>query len=183
FRYGAPYPAGSRFRRAGLTRGVFYASEDVRTAVAEMAFHRLLFFADSPSTPWPTGAGGYTAFSAAVAVHAGLDLTAPPFDRDRAQWSDPTDYAPCQALADAAREAGVELLRYSSARHARGVNLAVMACAAFSAPLPLERQTWHLHIGASGVRAICEFPETRLAFDRQAFAADPRVSRLSWERA
>ena len=25
FRYGAPYPNGSRFRRAGLTAGVFYA--------------------------------------------------------------------------------------------------------------------------------------------------------------
>src|SRR5262245_11246750 len=27
FRYGSVYPAGSRFRRAGLTEGVFYASE------------------------------------------------------------------------------------------------------------------------------------------------------------
>src|SRR5262249_7123645 len=36
FRYGAPYPAGSRFRRAGLTAGVFYASAAVKTAVAEM---------------------------------------------------------------------------------------------------------------------------------------------------
>src|SRR5580704_470474 len=32
FRYGAPYPIGSRFRRAGLTQGVFYASELARTA-------------------------------------------------------------------------------------------------------------------------------------------------------
>src|SRR6476659_4712923 len=44
FRYGAPYPTGSRFRRAGLTPGVFYASKTPTTAVAEMAFHRLLFF-------------------------------------------------------------------------------------------------------------------------------------------
>ena len=34
FRYGAPYPAGSRFRRAGLTPGVFYGSQDAPTAVA-----------------------------------------------------------------------------------------------------------------------------------------------------
>src|SRR5262249_17547527 len=27
FRYGSVYPGGSRFRRAGLTEGVFYASE------------------------------------------------------------------------------------------------------------------------------------------------------------
>src|SRR5215211_7035249 len=37
FRYGAPYPHGSRFRRAGLTEGVFYAAEAPQTAVAEMA--------------------------------------------------------------------------------------------------------------------------------------------------
>ena len=37
FRYGAPYPHGSRLRRAGFTAGVFYASETPTTAVAEMA--------------------------------------------------------------------------------------------------------------------------------------------------
>ncbi len=53
FRYGAAYPTGSRFRRAGMTEGVFYASEAPHTAVAEMSFYRLLFFAESPDTPWP----------------------------------------------------------------------------------------------------------------------------------
>src|SRR5215468_9555443 len=36
FRYGAVYPSGSRFRRAGLTEGVFYAAEEPRIAVAEI---------------------------------------------------------------------------------------------------------------------------------------------------
>src|SRR5438552_11150402 len=66
FRYGAPYPKGSRFRRAGNTPGVFYASERPTTAVAEMAFYRLLFFAESPDTPWPKDAAEFTAFQAAV---------------------------------------------------------------------------------------------------------------------
>jgi hypothetical protein len=64
FRYGAPYPTGSRFRRAGLTAGVFYAAENPRTAIAELTFYRLLFFAESPNTPWPTNPGEYTAFAA-----------------------------------------------------------------------------------------------------------------------
>ena len=51
FRYGAPYPQGSRFRRPGLTAGVFYASRTPATAMAELAFHRLLFFAESRHTP------------------------------------------------------------------------------------------------------------------------------------
>ena len=63
FRYGAPYPRGSRFRRVGLTPGVFYASMQSKTAVAEMAFWRLLFYAESPETPWPANPGEYTAFS------------------------------------------------------------------------------------------------------------------------
>src|SRR5690606_16084059 len=51
FRYGAAYPYGSRFRRAGRTPGVFYAAEKIDTAIAEMSFYRLLFFAESPETP------------------------------------------------------------------------------------------------------------------------------------
>jgi hypothetical protein len=182
FRYGAPYPAGSRFRRAGYTAGVFYASRGVATAIAELAFHRLLFYADSPATPWPSGAGDYTAFSSRFRSSAGLDLTAPPFAAERARWTDPIDYGPCQALADSARAAGVDVVRYPSARDRAGVNLALFSCRAFSAPEPLERQTWRLGFNPHGVRAVCDFPDARLEFDRQAFAADARIAALDWQR-
>ena len=181
FRYGSVYPAGSRFRRAGLTPGVFYASQAVATAIAEMAFHRLLFFAESPATPWPASAGEYTAFAVRFSSAKGLDLTAAPFNRQLTRWSHPTDYAACQDLADSARTAGVQVLRYASAR-APGRNVALLTCAAFSSREPLERQVWRLHVGAPGVRAICAFPEQRLAFDRAAFASDPRIADLHWDR-
>ena len=181
FRYGALYPAGSRFRRPGLTPGVFYASQQSKTAVAELAFRRLLFFAESPSTPWPVNAAEYTSFAVAYAGRKGLDLTRPPLDPDAAKWTDPVDYEPCHDLADAAREAGVQVLRYQSAR-APGLNIALLACAAFTSTAPLERQVWRVHVGAMGVRAICVFPEHRLAFDRQAFARDPRIAALNWDR-
>jgi hypothetical protein len=99
FRYGAPYPHGSRFRRAGRTLGVYYAAEEPRTAVAEMAFYRLLFFAESPDTPWPSDAAEYTAFAAEVASGRSIDLTAAPFDREGARWTHPTDYAATQDRA------------------------------------------------------------------------------------
>jgi len=182
FRYGAPYPAGSRFRRAGFSAGVFYASKEVETAVAEMAFHRLLFYADSPATPWPRRPGDYTAFATRFRTAAGLDLAAPPFGAERDRWTHPTAYAPCQAFADAAREAGVDLLRYPSARDPAGVNLALFACRAFASREPTDRRTWRLHLNAHGVRAVCEFPDRRLEFDRQAFAADPRIAALRWQR-
>lgn len=182
FRYGALYPRGSRFRRAGLTPGVFYASQAVTTAIAEMAFARLLFFADSPATPWPGNAVEHTAFQVRFRTTRGLDLIAEPFDRERARWTDPTDYSACQALADAARAGGAEVIRYASARDPGGVNIALLTCAAFSGTAPLDRQTWRLHLDGRGVRALCAHPERRLAFDRAAFARDPRIASLRWDR-
>jgi hypothetical protein len=182
FRYGAPYPTGSRFRRAGLTPGVLYGSTTAGAAVTEMAFHRLLFYADAPALPFPANAGEFTVFSARFRTSAGLDLTASPFDADVARWTDLTDYAACQDLADRAREASVEVLRYRSARDPRGINLAILTCRAFASREPVERQTWRLHLGSGGVRAVCDFPEDRREFDRAAFAADPRIAGLRWER-
>jgi len=182
FRYGAPYPSGSRFRRAGMTAGVFYASKTSATAIAEMTFHRLLFFADSPQTPWPADAGDLTAFSVRFRTTTGVGLTAPPFVAERARWTHPTDYGPCQALAETARDAGIEVLRYTSARDPDGINVALLACRAFAARRPIERQTWRLSLNAHGARAVCDFPEVRLEFSREAFAADPRIAALDWER-
>jgi hypothetical protein len=182
FRYGAPYPTGSRFRRAGFTPGVFYGSTAPATAVAETVFHRLLFFADSPATPWPDRAGEYTVFSTAYRTAAGLDLTVAPLNRDRAAWTHCTDYALCQELAERARASGIQALRYASARAADGVNLALLSCTAFAAPEPGERQTWRLHLGPMGVRVVCSFPDARLEFDRRCFSADPRIARLTWDR-
>lgn len=180
FRYGSVYPHGSRFRRAGKTLGVYYAAETMMTAVAEMAFYRLLFFAESPDTPWPHDAAEYTAFAAAIRVDRAIDLSKPPLDRDAAAWTHPTDYAACQAIADVAREAGMQAIRYRSARHP-GANIALLTCKGFAKAKPLEPQTWRIRLGTFGVQAICEFPEKRIEFSRTAFA-DPRLNELRWER-
>jgi hypothetical protein len=181
FRYGTLYPHGSRFRRAGLTPGVFYASLQIATAVAEMAFWRLLFHAESPHTPWPANAGEYTAFVVRFSARHALDLTRPPLNRDVAKWTHPTDYTSCQDLADAARAAGVQVMKYQSAR-APGVSVALLTCSAFSSRAPEETRRWRIHVGPAGARAICEFPDERLAFDRAAFARDPRIAALDWDR-
>lgn len=181
FRYGS-YPRGSRFRRAGMTPGVFYGSERPATAIAETVFYRLLFFAESPETPWPANAGEFTAFSVRYAVAHGLDLTAPPLSGERA-WLSLTEYEPCQRLADAARTADTTVIRYRSMRDRdRGANLAILFCAAFMQDEPAERQTWRIQLGRSGARAVCEFPDARLEFFRDAFSADPRIAALNWER-
>jgi hypothetical protein len=173
FRYGAPYPKGSRFRRAGLTPGVFYASKTVATALAELSYARLLFYAESPGTPWPSNASEHTAFSVRYRTATGLDLTAAPLDRDVKRWSHPADYSATHALADAAREAGVQAIRYLSARDPRkGLNVALLTCRAFASRAPVERQTWRLQVDAAGVRALCDHPKQRLAFESAALGPE-----------
>jgi RES domain len=183
FRYDTPYPRGSRFRRPGKTLGVFYASEEPETAVAEMAFYRLLFFAESPGAPWPTNAAEYTAFAASYRTRRGIDLTRPPLDEDSTRWTDPFDYSACQNLADAARAAEVQVLKYLSVRdpHQR-INLALLRCTVFTSPTPIGRQTWRIQLGPSGVHAICEFPRMHLDFGRDSFNSDQRIAALNWDR-
>lgn len=181
FRYGT-YPQGSRFRRAGLTPGVFYASIWSETAAAEMAFHRLLFYAESPATPWPANAAQYTAFETQFSARRALDLTRDSFDAHAATWTDPTDYDPCQTLAELARSVNVDTIKYQSAR-AEGINIALLTCSTFANNEPVGRETWHMHLGAGGVRLLRESPGLELAFDRDAFGADPRIGAMQWERA
>lgn len=183
FRYGAPYPRGSRFRRAGLTPGVFYGSREPITAMAETAFHRLLFFAESPLTPWPVNPGEFTAFAVEIRTRAALDLDRAPLDAGRDVWTHVTDYEPCQQFADIAREAGVDVLVSPSARDPEHrQNLSVLTCRAFAAPAPVERQTWRLALSASGARAVSVFSGERAEFDHSAFAADPRIAGMNWDR-
>jgi RES domain len=181
FRYGAVYPAGSRFRRAGMSEGVFYASEKPQIAVAEMTFYRLLFFAESPDTPWPSNPAEYTAFSVKYATKRSIDLSKGKYDADRAKWMHVTDYSHRQAFADAARAAKVEVIRYASVRDpGRGMNLAILTCRAFAKSKPINQQTWRVRLSDAGAQAICEAPRSGITFERSTFAADPRIAKLRW---
>lgn len=183
FRY-RPYPNGSRFRRAGVTPGVWYGAERPETAAAEMVFYRLfLFYAESPETPFPDDAAEYTAFSVDLSSPVALDLTAGALAQDAAHWRHPTDYEPCQSLADAAREIGVEVIRYASVRDPeRGANVAVLTCRAFANPAPVERQTWRIRISRTGAQAVREHPRLGVEFPPDTFADDPRIAGMIWDR-
>ena len=180
FRYEAR--ADSRFRRAGPTPPVFYAAEAVATAVAEIAFWRLLFFAESPGTPWPANPLELTAFAVRYAALC-LDLTRPPFDDCADAWRHPTDYGPCHAVADEARRLGADAIRSPSARDPElRANLSLLTCAAFVDRKPRRQQSWRLKLAAAGIYARCETPAVELVFDRAAFARDPRIKAFAWDR-
>ncbi|WP_137132016.1 RES family NAD+ phosphorylase [Rhizobium sp. FY34] len=177
FRYGAVYPHGSRFRRAGRTPGVFYAALSETTAVAEMAFYRLLFFTDSPQTPLPANPADYTAFAARISTTRGIDLTRSPLSDNQQAFEDPVEYSACQALADTARSAKLEAILYRSIRDpGKGMNIALLSPAAFAHREPVARQSWRIHWSAHHVQALCEFPHRRLGFTLSDFVSDPRIA-------
>jgi hypothetical protein len=182
FRY-KPYPADSRFRRVGSTEGVFYAAESDETAVAEAVFHRLLFYWESPNTPWPTNPGEYTAFAVEFATARAADLTRPPLVAERAAWTHLTDYTACLNLSDLVRAAALEAIRYESVRDSLSrANLALLTCRVFMQNDVVDRQTWHFHFTHSGVRALREAPSATIQFTRNVFAADPRIAGMKWDR-
>lgn len=178
FRYGR-YPGNSRFRREGYSPGVYYASEAVETAVAETVFYRLLFFAESPDTPWPHNPLEFTGFEAKYAVAAALDLTAAPFSAYEA-WTHLLDYSACLDLADVAREAEIGAIRYRSVRDPEGrANLALLSCTAFLDIKPERMVTWRISLSSHGANALCDWPENRLAFAPDLFTADARLAGLA----
>lgn len=115
-----------------------------------------------------------------VQARATLDLTAPPLLRDRALWVHPSEYSPCQDLADLARAAGLDAIRYESVRDpGRGANLALLAPAALAVTMPVQLETWRVLLRRDRVDAVREMPRTALSFRYADWtAADPRVPSL-----
>jgi RES domain len=182
FRYSAKNSYGSRFRRPNAENGVFYAAEQPSTAMAETAFHRILFYAESPATPWPTNASEYTAFSCAFKSDRVTDIARKPYLNNAGLYH-LCDYSTSQAFADAARSFGFEIVKYKSMRDPKGLaNLAILHCTVFTKPEPLDRMSWRLHLDAHGARALCESPRLSIEYDRTAFASDPRLANFKWER-
>jgi hypothetical protein len=179
FRYG-PYPHGSRFRRAGLSDGVFYAAQAVDTAIAETVFHRLLFFAESPGLPFPKNPAEYTAFMVRLSAAHAIDLTRPPFDSKARVWMHVQNYAPCQAFADQAREAGADAIIYAAVRDPEHrPAYAVLSPRVFAVNKPVKYQSWRIRVGPEGGFAACEAPKRGLSFPLALFRGDPRLSALS----
>lgn len=175
FRYLPVNPYGSRFRRARDRRGVFYASEELRTALAEMAYYRIRFFTASPSTKLPRNEERLTAFTATFQTLRGIDLTRPPLDKDHIRWTHPHDYAATQALAEGARSAELVAIRYESVRDPeKAANVALLTPAAFTVDEPRTTQTWLLFQTSQevGFRRTGEAGET-WSFPRDLFAVPP----------
>ncbi|MDR2239050.1 MAG: RES family NAD+ phosphorylase [Zoogloeaceae bacterium] len=147
FRY-ASLSSGSRFRRRH-DPGVFYGAEERQTACAESGYWRLRFWMDSAFLSARRKTAQLTLFEFHGATRRALDLSSPPFAEQRALWTHPSDYSHTQALADAARQEGMELIRYESARNPGGICVAILTPGVFKAarrPYRNRQEGWTLHI-------------------------------------
>jgi len=141
FRY-PPLRHGSRFGTR-QERGIWYGSESRRTMFSEVAYYRLLFL-EGTTADLGVVTTQLTAFTAHMRTQRGVDLVAPPFDAHRGSIASRTSYEATQALGAAMRDAGVELIRYPSARDAEGgVNVAAFSAAVFGSAEPNAFETWH----------------------------------------
>ena len=144
FRYASPI--GSRFR-APADPGVWYGAEKERTACAELGFWRWRFLMDSEGLI-SIGPSPQTVFRAGIDGRL-IDLTEPPFKRARSEWADPNSYLAPQRIAQVARQANVDAIRYQSVRDPEhGGAVAVLRPSCFKPRKPLEQRIWLLTVRA-----------------------------------
>jgi hypothetical protein len=169
FRY-PPLRRGSRFG-ARHEPALWYGSESVRTALAEVAYYRLLFLEGS-SADLGLVETDLSAFQVPVKTRRGVDLTAPAFARWHGRLASKTSYAATQPLGAAMRAAGVAAFRYASARDSEGgVNVGLFTPDAFAARRPRVVETWYC--AATRAAVECQrrdyFAAAGFRFPREAF--------------
>ena len=138
---------------------------------AEVAYYRLVFL-DGTRADLGVVTTQLTAFSIRARSAHGIDLVAPPFDAHRRTIASPSKYVATQALGGAMRDAGVELVRYPSARDADGgVNVAAFSPTVFGSARPRGLETWHCTATSRRVELAKRdyFGREAYAFARDAF--------------
>jgi hypothetical protein len=133
-------PEGSRFSDGSW--GVYYAAQDMETAVAEVSHHRAVFMARTQEPPVDIDLRLIVApLEARLHDLRGLRRSAP-------QLYDPADYGAGQALGRQLRDAGSWGVLYHSVRHRGGL------CAGVFRPRALKpaREAAHIALHWDGQR-------------------------------
>ncbi|MDI9349836.1 MAG: RES family NAD+ phosphorylase [Candidatus Symbiobacter sp.] len=175
------YP--SRFRRGDAQGGVFYAAEKLQTAAAEVTFYQLLFFyLESPDIVRPESKK-FSAFSVTIDAQRTIDLTQPNLSRDQLAWTKLNDHTDCQNLAEQARIAEVQAIRYWSVRtqtQCSDANLAVLHPSSLEFNENLGRDDWYLNLRSL---TQAEWREGRsgekYTFSYAQFQRDPRLKNFA----
>lgn len=170
-----PLQNGSRFGRRH-ERGIWYGSDEQRTAFAEVAYYRLLFLDGTAADLGPLEVS-MSVFQARVSTAAGVDLTLPPFAAHRAAISSPTSYAVAQQLGAEMRAAEVAAFRFASARDVAGGSNVALFRPAFAHKSPDTPETWFCRVSRDVVEwAPANVPSRgRHTFARAQFEVGGRL--------
>ncbi len=163
FRYTSPEP--SRFRRAG-EGGVWYGTDSVETACAEVAYWRYRFIIQSAGLAKDDSelVTRHTFFRAQADGYA-IDLTAEPWAARGESWTHATDYAGTQALATEARSRGVEWIRYASVRQPGAHCAAVLSVSALAKSPPQDFDEWLCRATRHRVLFFCRSSGVTFSWD------------------
>lgn len=175
FRY-PPLRRGSRFGTRH-ERSIFYGSEKLSTAMAEVAYYRLLFL-EGTAAPLEPLVVDLSAFRVSVRTEEAIDLRAPPFDAWEEEISSPVSYAISQPLGRAMRADGIELARFRSARDpVGGTNLAIFSPTCFVRKRPTVPETWLCVATRREVECSRRsyFERQSLRFPREVFEVEGRL--------
>jgi RES domain len=166
FRYGLGRP--SRFRSGDVLPGIFYASEDIETAVTEAAYWRLAAFSRSPGFRFPRTPTPMSAFSVVVRTARAIDLSIGVLSERLSEWTHPSDYTATHALSVEARLANVAAIRAPSARRNKGINIAILDPAALVPP-PRSHSSWAFMVSTGGLLATQELGVRSMRFTAEQF--------------
>lgn len=142
FRY-PPLRHGSRFGIRSRP-GLFYASLQTRTTLAECAYYRFVFWQGMSEPPAIARLiTEHTTFAVTVKCARALYLEQAPFTDYSHEISHPNHYEATQSLGESMRAAKVEAFTYPSARDTDpGLNIGVFTPEAIQCKRPLREQLW-----------------------------------------
>lgn len=143
FRY-PPLLGGGRFHQRH-EQSIFYGSEELVTAMAEVAYRRFLFLLDTKAE-LENQHVPHTSFTVDVKTNKAVCLDDAPFDKHRAKISNPESYEYSQALGTEMRESDVEVFRFYSARHPQGKNVGLFSVEAFKEIKPANDKHWNMYV-------------------------------------
>lgn len=140
FRY-PPLRHGSRFG-SRHENSFFYGSLSKRTALAETAYYRCLFWEGMTVKPSSGYKTSHTIFQLSYQTDHGIQLQGENFKKHHLQLTHPSDYQFTQAIGSNMREQGITGFEFISARDmSGGINVAFFNPKPIRSKRPLHKET------------------------------------------
>jgi len=154
FRY-PPLRHGSRFG-GRHDPSLFYGSHHPRTARAEAAYYRFVFWAGMATPPRRPVRSEHTLYSARYQTNSGLRLQTEPFASQKHILTSPTAYEQTQSLGAAMRAAGILAFEFVSARGVNaGINVGLYTPEVFASGEVADLQQWLCEVDGRVTRFLC----------------------------